>query len=273
MPVRGYQNKILIDHIDLSGHTNAVQIECPVGVLEYQVLQNNGVLKLPSYPTPMITQNGYVSGATADEIHDALDDRLAADNDVTVGVILGTALAQPVAYVLTESFNGQLRIDAPVANLITINGQWGSGTDRLHRGFQCFYGTISATGAQTGIDLAVAGSTGGRAFLFVQAKTGTITSATIKVQSDSASNFATASDEGTFTFSGLGVVSLDLSGAIGRYVRLNVTSLGGGNRLHRAGCCLRKRGHVLAGEVEGAIEVIGYRKRVISASSGLFRVI
>lgn len=227
MPVRGYQTKILIDQLDLSGYTNALQVECPVGVLEYQVLQNAGTLKLPSYPTPMITQNGYVSGATADEIHDALDDRLAADNDVTVGVILGTALAQPVAYVLPTTYNGQLRIDAPVANLITINGQWPSGTSRLYRGFQAHYGVISATGAQTGIDFGAAGSAGGRAFLFVQAKTGTITSATIKVQSDSDVGFGTASDEGTFTFSALGAFAIDLSGTVNRYVRINTTSLGG----------------------------------------------
>jgi hypothetical protein len=227
MAIPAWQTKILIDQYDFSGQTNGVTIEIPVGVLEYMVLQTTAAKKLPSFPTPNIVHGGFYDGPASGQMYDAFDDRLGSANDVTVGVILGTSETIPVGYVLPTSWGQQLKIAAPANGLITLSGAWPSGTSRLYRGYQAFYGTISATGAQTGIDFSVAGSAGGIAYLFVQAVTGSASSATIKVQSDSASNFATAADEGTFTFSAVGAFSLALSGAVNRYVRLNCTSLGG----------------------------------------------
>jgi len=60
---------------------------------------------------------------------------------------------------------------------------------------------------------------------------GTATNAAIKVQSDSASNFSGVADEATFTFSAVGAYQATLSGTVGRYVRANVTSLGGADDL------------------------------------------
>ena len=51
--------------------------------------------------------------------------------------------------------------------------------------------------------------------------------ATITVQSDDNTGFATPATEGTFTFSAVGGQEIALSGAVDRYVRLNATSLGG----------------------------------------------
>lgn len=228
MAVKAYQTKILLDQYDFSGQTNSVQIDCPVGVLEYQVLQNGHVQKLPSYPTPAIVHNGYYDGPAAGDMFDFFHDELGSANDITVGVILGTSLAIPVAYVLPTSFGQQLRIDVPVANLLTLSGNWPAGNDKLYRGYQAGLGeAVDSTGALTHIDFGAAGSAGGKAWLFVQDITGTATDAAIKVQSDSDSGFGTVADEGTFTFSAVGAYEVSLSGTVNRYVRANVTDLGG----------------------------------------------
>lgn len=227
MAIPAWQTKILLDGYDFSGQTNGVSIEVPVGVLEYGVLQQNAMSKIPSYPTPAIVHNGYYDGPNAGEMFDYFDDKLGSANDVTVGVILGTSLAIPVGYVLPTSFGQQLKVGGPYNGLITLNGNWPSGQDKLYRGYQVQYGVISATGAQAGIDFGAAGSAGGKAFLFLQDIEGTATDAEITIESDSDSGFGTAADEGTFTFSAVGAYELTLSGTVNRYVRLNCTSKGG----------------------------------------------
>lgn len=227
MAIPAWQTKILLDGYDFSGLTNGVSIDIPVGMLEYGVLQQNSMSKIPSYPTPAIVHNGFYDGPNAGQMFDYFHDKLGSANDVTVGVILGTSLAIPVAYVLPTSFGQQLKIDAPYNQLLTLSGNWPAGTSRIYRGKQIQYGTISATGAQTGKDFGAAGSAGGRAWLFVQAIDGTATNATIKVQSDSDAGFGTAADEGTFTFSAIGAYELTLSGTVNQHVRLNCTSKGG----------------------------------------------
>lgn len=227
MAIPAWQTKILLDGYDFSGQTNGVTIDIPVGVLEYGVLQQGSMSKIPSYPMPSVTHNGFYDGPSSGQLFDYLDDKLGSANDVTVGVILGTSETIPVGYVLPTSFGQQLKIAAPHNQLITLNGNWPAGQDKLYRGYQVQYGTISATGAQTGIDFGAAGSAGGKAWLFVQAISGTATNAAIKIQSDSDNAFGTAADEGTFTFSAVGAYEIALSGTVNRYVRLNCTSKGG----------------------------------------------
>lgn len=228
MAIPAWQTKILLDGYDFSGLTNGVSIDIPVGMLEYGVLQQNSMSKIPSYPTPAIVHNGFYDGPNAGQMFDYFHDKLGSANDVTVGVILGTSLAIPVAYVLPTSFGQQLKIDAPYNQLLTLSGNWPAGTSPLYRGYQVALGAaIDATGALTHIDFGAAGSAGGRAWLFVTGITGAATDAAIKVQSDSDSGFGTVADEATFEFSAIGAYEVSLSGTVGRYVRANVTDLGG----------------------------------------------
>lgn len=228
MAIPAWQTKILLDGYDFSGQTNGVSVEVPVGVLEYGVLQQNAMSKIPSYPTPSIVHNGYYDGPNAGQMMDYFDDKLGSANDVTVGVILGTSLAIPIGYVLPTSFGQQLKVGGPYNGLITLNGNWPSGQDKLYRGYQVALGAaIDATGALAHIDFGAAGSAGGKAWLFVTGITGTATDAAVKVQSDSDSGFGTVADEGTFEFSAVGAYEVSLSGTVNRYVRANVTDLGG----------------------------------------------
>lgn len=228
MAVLGYNTKILIDQHDFSGQTNGVVLNTDTSIIEYQVLQNAGVLKIPNLVSPAIEHRGYYNGPDAGDIEAELHSRLGSANDVYVGLVFGTHLAAPVGYVLPQSFNQQLRIDTPIENLIAVNGNWPGGTSRIYRGLQAALGTAEdATGAVGGVDFGAGGVAGGIAFLFVQGITGTATDATIVVQSDSASDYSGVASEGTFTFSAVGAYQLALSGTVGRYVRANITSLGG----------------------------------------------
>lgn len=229
MAVLGFNTKILVDEFDFSGTTNGVLLSTDTSVIEYMVLQNNGVLKLPNLVSPAIEHRGYYNGPDAGDIEYELNARLGSANDVIVGVVVGTNLAAPVGYVLPSTFNQQLRIETPIENLISVNGNWPGGTSRIYRGLQAALGdTVDATGAVAGnVDFGAAGAAGGRAWIFVQDIGGTATDATIEVQSDSDSGFGTVANEGTFTFSDVGAYQISLSGTVGRYVRANLTSLGG----------------------------------------------
>lgn len=232
-PIRGCQTKILIDEWDLSGQSNSVNLTADVAVLDYVTFQNCFQQRIPGLPMSAIQHNGYFSGPGAGEMEEELHARLGSGNDVIVGVILGTSLAAPVGYVLPTSFGQQLRINAPVAELITVDGAWAGGSNnQLRRGLQLPLGTaVAATGAQTGIDFGAAGSAGGKAYLFVTGIAGSATNAAILIESASASNFSGAATEGTFTFSGVGAYEISLSGTIGRHIRANVSDLGGATSL------------------------------------------
>lgn len=228
MPVKACQTKILVDQFDFSGDTNGVSIEAQVKQIDYAVLQNCQQLRIPGNPSASFEHNGYWSGIGAGKLEAELNTRLGIETQCKAAIVLGTGLAVPVAYVLNSTYNQQLKYMAPVENLLQINGMWPAGNEKMYRGYQVLPPTsISATGAQVGIDFGAAGAAGGKAWLQVQSKVGTITNATIKVQSDTVSNHASTADEGTFTFSGVGLFQIDLSGTVNRYVRLNCTSLGG----------------------------------------------
>ncbi len=226
--VRAYQTKILIDSLDLSGQTNGITLNTETAVHEYAVLQNGGQLKISGLPYGSIEHSGYHSTPAAGQLEYELNARLGSDSAIVAAAIFGTSLAAPIAYVLPTTFNQQLKVKAAVAGLIEVSGAWPAKSNNLIRGYQVHYGVISVTGATATIDFATAATnSGSKAYLFVQAKTGTITAATVTVQSSAASNFASPTTHGTFTFSGLGAFALDLTGTLGRYVRLNVTSMGG----------------------------------------------
>lgn len=226
--VRAYQTKILIDSLDLSGQSSGIVLNTDTQVHEYAVLQNGGQLKIPGIPYGSIEHNGYFVTNAAGDLEYELNARLGSSSAIVAAAIFGTSLAIPIAYVLPTTFDQQLKIKAVVAGLLEVSGMWPAKADKLVRGYQVHLGTLSATGATSTIDFTTAATgAGSKAYLFVQAKTGTITSATVTVQSSAASNFSSPTTHGTFTFSGLGAVAVDLTGTLGRYVRLNCTSLGG----------------------------------------------
>jgi len=117
----------------------------------------------------------------------------------------------------------------PVDGALAVNGGWNGGSG-IKRGLRVWSGTFSATGAQSTpayIDIGAAGTAGGFAYLHIQAITGAATDAVILVESDTATNFASAATEATFTFSAVGAQEQAMAGTVNRYIRLNCTDLGG----------------------------------------------
>lgn len=233
MAVKAYQSRILIDGYDLSGISNAWTLTGAVSALEHAVLQTAGVLRVPDASSFTLDHNGYFNGPDDGDLEKELYDRLGTTDTVYATVVMDTAGAVPVAYTLANTWNSQLTLAAPVAGLLTAAGKWEGADGGTYRGYQLYRGTISATGAQTGIDFGAAGAAGGVAHIHITAVSGTATDAVVEVESDDNAGFTSATSRGSFTFSGnstTGLQALQASlgvGVVDRYLRINTTSMGG----------------------------------------------
>lgn len=236
MATKGSECKILVDQFDFSTQSSGFSLSIDNKVLDYATLQATGMSRIPGLGMASIEHNGYHSAPAAGQLEYELNARLGSSSAITVAAILGTSLTLPIAYVLNTTFNQQLKYKAAVENILTVDGMWPNKSDKLCRGYQVANQTVSATGALSTCDFGAAASgAGSKSWLFIQAKTGTITSATVTVQSSAASNFSSPTTHGTHTFSGLGVTEVDLTGTLGRYTRMNVTSLGGSTDFYLLG--------------------------------------
>lgn len=224
--VKGQYTTILVDGYDLSGYSNNLTIQAQNGQIDVTPFQSAAMVYLAEPVQGTIDHAGYFTGSTAAEMEKALYDRLASQSAYITG-LLDTSTAACVGYIVPAGGNSDFQIQAPVANVITVQGKW-AGTG-IKRGIRVFSGTISATGAQTGVDFltASAASAGGFAVLHVTAITGTATDATITWQTAAASNFTGAVTQGTFTFSAIGAQTITSTATIGRWSRINCTDMGG----------------------------------------------
>lgn len=223
MAVKGQYTRFLLNEFDFSGSTNQVDLAIAIDKLEATPFQSDGKVYVASTPDTSLTVNGYFvtdTGEIEDEIKAAFD---AGTCDA--GVIFGTATTKAQSYVMPGAKIVSYNINAATGNVITISCELASGEGVKH-GWRIFSGTISSTGAQTAIDFGSAGSAGGYAYLFVQAITGSASSATIDIESSDAQG-GTYASEGTFTFSDVGVQTVAMSGTVNRWLRLNATDLGG----------------------------------------------
>lgn len=227
-PIKGTQARLLVDGYDFSTDTSSVTVDVATETMDATALQASGKTQVTLDPTGTISLAGYFVGTTVavddGQLEKEMYDRLGVANTVIAAVILDTSGTRPTGYVLPSTSGAGLTLAAPVAGLITVEGEFSAGT--LRRGYQVFRGTISATGTQTSIDFGAAGSAGGLAYLFIQTITGTATNATIDIESSTTEGGAYAS-EGTFTFSAIGVQTVTMSGTVNRWLRLNCTAKGG----------------------------------------------
>ena len=226
MPVRAYNTRILIDEFDFSGNSNGIEVNMELPTIDYNVFQTGHTLRIPDSPSVNIAHNGYYNGPNAGDWHTELNSRLGTTTPAYATVVFDTAGTKPVAYTIDSAWTDQLNVNAQTGQLITVNGNW-SNSNEFYCGFQLFYGTISATGTQTGIDFGAAGTAGGVAYVHVLSITGSASSATIDIESDDNAGFASAVSEGTATFSAVGVQKVTMTGTVDQYLRINTTSLGG----------------------------------------------
>jgi len=177
-------------------------------------------------PKGSIKQSGYYDNSGAGYMEQEIAESIANAELLYIAALLGTDTPACAAYVAPATNTENMANSAPVANLITFKGSWGSGTG-VKRGLRLYTGTLSATGGQTYIDITTPGAAGGQGYLFVTTITGSATNATCTVQSDDNTGFASPTTLGTFTFSATGAYAVALGTTVDRYVRLNCTSKGG----------------------------------------------
>ena len=224
--IKGINTRILVGGYLLSSQTNSTNMQAANNSVETTPFEATAKEYVTLPPDANIDLNGYLTFDTATNA--TFEKRLHAllTTADTVGLIYyNTAVAGSPAYVMPSAYTDNMQIQAPVAGVVTVNGSYTSAVG-VRRGICVYSGTVSATGTTTPIDLGAVGSAGGYAYLHVTAEGGTGTNADIDIESATTSG-GTYASEGTFTFSGIGDYSLTLSGTVNRYVRLNVTDLGG----------------------------------------------
>jgi hypothetical protein len=226
MATKGTKARLYFDQYDFSGETSqiAVNFETPEG--ESTNLASEGREYEPMLPTMSIEQNGYIVDAGSDgTLEKELYDRLAANSSI-VAALFGIDDTNCPAYVQDAGGAQGMMLDFPVAGLMTLRGAWAKGRGG-YRGIRVFTGAVTATGvAGTVCDLGAAGVNGGTAFIFVQSITGAASGAAVKLQHATSSG-GTYADLATFTFSAVGASKQTYSGSVRRYLRVNVSALGG----------------------------------------------
>ena len=225
MAVHGRYAQVLVDQFNLSGVSNSLQLQLGLTTLDATNFESTDLDSVVGPAQATLTHAGYFHGKTTG-LEQALYNRRTTP--ANVAALFGTHVVACPAYVLQQSYANRLNVNAPANGLIAVDGVWpGGSAGGIKRGRRIFSGTIAATGAQTGQDLAAAGSAGGYAWLFVTGIAGAAVNAEITVESDSDPGFGTAAEEGSFTFSAVGSAQVALTGTIGRYLRANCVSLGG----------------------------------------------
>jgi len=225
MTVPSWATSISIGRRNMTGLSNSLQFTIDAQAIKYNIFGDSGEQSLPGDPAIQLTHSGYftsgAAGSMAREMYDAMG------VDTVIMFVLGTNQAVPVAVVMPVTYDGQLTIDSPVSNLITVKGLWPLKSGTVYRGYALWTGLISATGAKDIVDFGAAGASGAHAWLFVHTiNGGPAVDANIAIRTDDNSGGTSLTTRGSFTFSDVGVYELDLA-TVERYMMINVADLGG----------------------------------------------
>lgn len=218
---------VLIDEFDFSTDMMGASVSIPVEWVETPTLQMAAVGKLPMLQgMAKLEYSGYYSGYSASDIYKELRDRLGSGALATAAALLDTTALGNPAVVLQQSWQDQMNVKLPAKELVTLDGAFVANPAR--NGYTIANQQMTAA-AQTGVDMGTAGAAGCTAFLFVRAITGGSTGITVQLQGSTTVGFASPVLLGTWTnFSTVGAKVLTVaSGTVHRYLRLNVTGLGG----------------------------------------------
>lgn len=229
MAVKGKNTRLLVNQWDFSGVSNSLEVALNVPNEECTVFTSTGKEYLAMSTEGTITQNGYFDDAAAGTFESSMQSALASSTGLYVAALFGTDVDDCPAYVAPATNINNLTISSPANGLMTVQGEWYQGNGIL-RGTRIFGGSVTGTGLTTPIvDLGAAGSTGGKAWLFVQSITGTATNAVVRVVGNNSTPpvWTSPTTEGTFTFSTVGAYEIALTGTIFRHLRLNVFDMGG----------------------------------------------
>lgn len=220
--MKGTELGIWVDEFEFSSSTSQVDLTFEIGEAERTSLASSAQEFVPLLPKCTVAQNSYFEGVLPDGFEAEMNARFGAGLAV-VTVVTQKSDADCVCYVLPEATNYSMVFGAPVAGLVTLNGQWGTSAEAV-RGLRVFDGTFDDVESGATVDFGAGTTTGGLAVLHVASITGTATDAEIRIESSA--NEVDWADEGSFIFSAVGGYSVALSGTVGRYVRLSCIDLG-----------------------------------------------
>jgi len=145
------QAKIFIDEFELTQQSSGATLEAELQTLTYDIMGDAAKHQQVTTPNFTIPHSGYYTGRGLSRGLGYFEDELSARLGTTTPVIVSLVLG-PVVYTLNETWGTQLTIDAPVADLITIEGNWSSATG-VGRGMVVAYGTFDSLDDSTPIDV------------------------------------------------------------------------------------------------------------------------
>jgi hypothetical protein len=228
MPSAGHQTGLFIGSVELStdGFSLGVSIDTPQE--DATTFQGAGAKFVSLSPAYAIDMAGYYSGGAVRSLEERINYSLTATPIVCA--LFGTNVPACPAYLIPFASANDMKISAG-QKLLTMNGKWGTNNGGMKRGLRILQGRVATAGAQATVDMGSAGSNGGAVYVLVYGVGGTASGGQITVQSAAASNFASPSTLVTVAVNGTSTGGDLVSGAIGRYLRANVVSLGGASYL------------------------------------------
>ena len=220
--MKGNELAVWVDEFDFSGATSEVELSLDVGEAGVTTLASGAEEFVPLLTKVSLSQNGYLHGVVAG-FAAALEERLG-DGAVVVSLLVEKSRAACVAYVFEDAPGFEMKFAGPAVGVVTLNGRWAAAA-QVRRGLRVFDGVLSATGALASVDFGAPSALGGRAFLHVASIAGAALDAEVAVQSSA--DGASWVDEGGFVLSSVGAYAVALPSALGRFVRLFCSDLGG----------------------------------------------
>ena len=224
---RAIYTRIVVDGHKISSETNKAVIKIESDTTEITTFESTAKAYIVNAPKLGIDLGGYLTASTDADTFDAISHgALSVPVTVTVVKSAVAAMLGGLSYTIPNANAITLSHDVQVAGVMQLQASWG-GADAMVRG-RCVYGgaALAATGATTATDTGAQGTNGGIAYVHVTGITGTATNAEIDIESASTQG-GSYSSEGTATFSDIGVYPITLTGTIDRWLRINVTDLGG----------------------------------------------
>lgn len=233
MGVKGRWSRLWVDTAEFSTRVMSATLNTQVSTEDITAWQDTAKRSVGTGSESSLELNGYLEalGDNAGGLDRMFYRRFGVDSlsnaDVCAAVMFAesaSAEAGAPCYVFPKTYTDQVTIASPATGVQMINGAFRGGQGRMRRGLLLWRGEITATGTKAGVDFVTAGLAGGNAYMFVSAITGTATNATVAIESSVPGAYVT---EATLTFSGTGVQTASIAGAIGSLIRINTTSMGG----------------------------------------------
>lgn len=226
----GNMTGILIDEFDFTGSYMHAEIDQTVTEIDVTPFGVTGSVTEAGPPSGKVMLRGYYNGSAAGNVYKEMTARLGTAGPGTcMAVLINTTDANCVAVCSSNAWGQSLKLSMPAKETVTFETST-SGVENVKDGKRILNATLTTTGAQTAVDFGAAGVDGGAVFIFVQTAVGGVTNGSIKVQS-SATEGGTYADEAVIDVDAIGGYSGVMVGAVDRWLRVNVASMGGSSSM------------------------------------------